>query len=64
MPKENEPDLEDPPREVREKIEMFLVRELRQVLAFTLAAPSFRGRQLRAEKNPRDVLPLSVGFSH
>ncbi len=67
LPKENEPDLEDLPREVRDKIEVFLVQELGEVLAFTLRGATFReGRLLFGdEKNPRDVLPLSaVGFRH
>src|SRR5829696_6689811 len=67
LPKENEPDLEDLPKEVREKIEVFLVHELGEVLALTLRGATFReGRLLFGdEKNPRDVLPLSaVGFRH
>jgi ATP-dependent Lon protease len=66
LPKENEPDLEDLPREVRDKIEVFLVQELGEVLAFTLRGATFReGRLLFGdEKNPRDVLPLSGGFPH
>jgi ATP-dependent Lon protease len=65
LPKENEPDLEDLPKEVRDKIEVFLVQELGEVLAFTLRGATFReGRLLFGdEKNPRDVLPLS-GFRH
>jgi len=67
LPKENEPDLEDLPREVREKIEVFLVQELGEVLAFTLRGATFReGRLLFGdEKNPRDVVPLAAaGFRH
>jgi ATP-dependent Lon protease len=66
LPKENEPDLEDLPKEVRDKIEVFLVQELGEVLAFTLRGATFReGRLLFGdEKNPRDVLPLSGGFRH
>ena len=66
LPKENEPDLEDLPGEVRDKIEVFLVQELGEVLAFTLRGATFReGRLLFGdEKNPRDVLPLSGGFRH
>jgi ATP-dependent Lon protease len=62
LPKENEPDLEDLPREVRDKIEVFLVQELGEVLAFTLRGATYReGRLLFGdEKNPRDVLPLSA----
>jgi ATP-dependent Lon protease len=66
LPKENEPDLEDLPKEVRDKIEVFLVQELGEVLAFTLRGATFReGRLLFGdEKNPRDVLPLSTGLRH
>jgi ATP-dependent Lon protease len=66
LPKENEPDLEDLPKEVRDKIEVFLVHELGEVLALTLRGATFReGRLLFGdEKNPRDVIPLSSGFRH
>src|SRR3954471_13599509 len=64
LPKDNEPDLEDLPREVRDKIEVFLVQELGEVLAFTLRGATFReGRLLFGdEKNPRDVVPLTAGW--
>jgi ATP-dependent Lon protease len=66
LPKENEPDLEDLPQEVRDKVEIYLVQELGEVLALTLRGASFReGRLLFGdEKNPRDVMPLSSGFTH
>ncbi len=67
LPKENEPDLEDLPDEVREKIEVHLVHELGEVLALTLRGATFReGRLLFGdEKNPRDVVPLAAaGFRH
>ena len=66
LPKENEPDLEDLPKEVRDKVEIYLVQELGEVLALTLRGASFReGRLLFGdEKNPRDVMPLSSGFTH
>ncbi len=66
LPKENEPDLEDLPKEVRDKIEVFLVQELGEVLALTLRGATYReGRLLFGdEKNPRDVMPLSAGFRH
>jgi ATP-dependent Lon protease len=66
LPKENEPDLEDLPKEVRDKVEVYLVQELGEVLALTLRGASFReGRLLFGdEKNPRDVMPLSSGFRH
>jgi ATP-dependent Lon protease len=66
LPKDNEPDLEDLPQEVRDKVEIYLVQELGEVLALTLRGASFReGRLLFGdEKNPRDVMPLSSGFRH
>jgi ATP-dependent Lon protease len=66
LPKENEPDLEDLPAEVSDRIEVFLVQELGEVLALTLRGATFReGRLLFGdEKNPRDVTPLSAGFRH
>jgi ATP-dependent Lon protease len=66
LPKQNEPDLEDLPKEVRDKVEVFLVQELGEVLALTLRGATFReGRLLFGdEKNPRDVMPLSAGFRH
>jgi ATP-dependent Lon protease len=66
LPKQNEPDLEDLPAEVRDRIEVFLVQELGEVLALTLRGATFReGRLLFGdEKNPRDVTPLSAGFRH
>jgi ATP-dependent Lon protease len=66
LPKDNEPDLDDLPKEVREKLEVHLVSELGEVLALTLRGATFReGRLLFGdEKNPRDVVPLSAGFRH
>ncbi|MBA3343876.1 MAG: endopeptidase La [Gemmatimonadales bacterium] len=66
LPKDNEPDLEDLPKEVRDRIEVFLVQELGEVLALTLRGASFReGRLLFGdEKNPRDVMPLSGVLRH
>jgi ATP-dependent Lon protease len=66
LPRENEPDLEDLPDEVRSKIEVHLVHELGEVLALTLRGATFReGRLLFGdEKNPRDVVPLSAAFRH
>jgi len=64
VPKENEPDLEDLPEEVRQSIEVFPVNELGEVLALTLRGASFKeGRLLFGDENPRDVTPLSH-FQH
>ena len=65
LPKENVRDLEDLPKEVREKIEVYPVQELGEVLAITLRGASFReGRLLFGNENPQDVAPLSQGFPH
>ncbi len=65
IPKENEPDLEDLPEEVRKTITVHAVQELGEVLALTLRGASFReGRLLFGEESPRDVAPLSSGFRH
>jgi ATP-dependent Lon protease len=65
IPKDNEADLEDLPKEVRDKLEVHLVQELGEVLAVTLRGASFKeGKLLFGDENPRDVAPLSVGFHH
>jgi ATP-dependent Lon protease len=66
LPRDNEADLDDLPKEVREKLDVHLVGELGEVLALTLRGATFRdGRLLFGdEKNPRDVVPLSAGFRH
>lgn len=59
LPKDNEADLEDLPKEIREKIEVFFVQELGEVFAVTLRGASFReGRLLFGEEKPGDVAPL------
>ncbi len=65
IPKENEPDLEDLPGAIKEKVEAFPVQELGEVLALTLRGASFReGRLLFGNESPRDVQPLSSTFQH
>ncbi len=66
LPRDNEADLEDLPKEVRDNLDVNLVGELGEVLALTLRGATFReGRLLFGdEKNPRDVVPLSAGFRH
>jgi ATP-dependent Lon protease len=64
LPKENEPDLEDLPEEVRTTVEVHLVHELGEVLALTLRGATYKeGRLLFGDENPRDVTPLSH-FQH
>ena len=65
LPKDNEADLEDLPKEVVEKLEVHLVNELGEALALTLRGASFReGRLLFGDENPKDVTPLSMGYHH
>jgi ATP-dependent Lon protease len=60
LPAENVADLEDLPKETRERIEVLPVRELGEVLALTLRGSSFRdGRLLFGDQRPEDVVPLS-----
>jgi ATP-dependent Lon protease len=44
LPKDNEPDLEDLPKEVRDMLEVFLVQDLGEVLALTLRGSFREGR--------------------
>ncbi len=63
LPKENEADLEDLPKEVRDTLDIYLVQDLGEVLALTLRGASYReGRLLFGDENPRDVQPL--GYPH
>ncbi len=65
IPKENAPDVADLPKEVRDKVEIYPVEELGEVLALTLRGASYReGRLLFGEESPRDVQPLSAGYQH
>ncbi len=60
LPRDNEPDLEDLPEEVRSRLSIYLVEELGEVLALTLRGASFReGRLLFGDENPKDVSPLA-----
>jgi ATP-dependent Lon protease len=64
IPKENEPDLEDLPDEVRTKIDVYPVQELGEALALTLRGASYKeGRLLFGGDDPKDVVPLS-GYRH
>ena len=65
IPKDNERDITDLPADVLQKMEIFPVQELGEVLALTLRGASFReGRLLFGEESPRDVQPLSAGYQH
>ncbi|HEU4699083.1 MAG TPA: endopeptidase La [Gemmatimonadales bacterium] len=55
LPKDNEADLEDLPKEVRDKLEIHLVQELGEVLALMLRGASFReGRLFFGEEVPQE----------
>ncbi|HEX4953873.1 MAG TPA: endopeptidase La [Thermoanaerobaculia bacterium] len=65
LPKQNEADLEDLPREVRELIEVHPVEELGEVLAITLRDVTYsEGRLLFAGDSPDDVMPLTSYRAH
>ena len=54
LPKDNEPDLEDLPKEVRDTIEVFLVQDLGEVLALTLRG-SFREGRLSFDEEAEEA---------
>jgi ATP-dependent Lon protease len=58
IPAENEPDLEDLPREVQERITVHPVRELGEALAITLRGAAFReGRLFFGESTSLEGVP-------
>jgi ATP-dependent Lon protease len=65
VPKDNEPDLEDLPADVLQRIDVFPVQELGEALALTLRGASYReGRLLFGNEEPRDVVPLTRHYPH
>jgi ATP-dependent Lon protease len=65
IPRENEPDVADLPAEVRQRLAIYPVSELGEVLALTLRGATFKeGRLLFGDDNPRDVTPLSLVYPH
>jgi len=61
LPRQNEADLEDLPKEVQEMIEVHAVQELGEVLALTLRDVTYTdGRLLFAGDKPEDVAPLTI----
>jgi ATP-dependent Lon protease len=65
IPRDNEPDVTDLPAEVRQRIAIYPVSELGEVLALTLRGATFKeGRLLFGDDNPRDVTPLSLVYPH
>ena len=60
LPKDNEPDIDDIPAEVREDIAVVFVSDLAEVLALALRDASIReGRLLFPGISPDDVVPLT-----
>jgi ATP-dependent Lon protease len=56
VPKDNEADLEDLPRDVRDSLEIFLAEDLGEVLALTLRGASFKeGRLLFGDQTPAET---------
>ncbi|MEM7350691.1 MAG: S16 family serine protease, partial [Acidobacteriota bacterium] len=65
LPRENERDLEDLPREILDSIEVTPVSQLGEVLALALRDARFHdGRLLFGDQRPEDVVPLSSHFEH
>jgi len=64
LPRDNEPDLVDLPKEVRDKIEVFLVQELGDVLALTLRGATFREGRLFFGDEPQREAGLVSEFHH
>ena len=63
LPKDNERDLDDLPREVRDMLEIHLVTDLGDALARTLRGASYReGRLLFGDEKPADVSPLQTQY--
>jgi ATP-dependent Lon protease len=65
LPAENEPDLEDLPLEVRERIQVFPVKQLGEVLALALRGVSYHeGRLVFARDSGQETAPLDRRLSH
>ena len=65
VPKANEPDLEDLPKEVRDDLSVHLVEELGEVLAIALRGASFReGRLFFSDEMGREVSAVPAGYHH
>jgi ATP-dependent Lon protease len=65
LPKGNEADLEDLPADARQRIEVYLVEELGEVLARTLRDATYQdGRLLFRGEKPEDVAQLTDGPLH
>ena len=60
LPKDNEPDLEDLPKEVRDTLEVFLVQDLGEVLALTLRGSFREGRLSFGEETEEAGEPVAA----
>jgi len=60
LPKDNEPDLEDLPKEVRDTLEVFLVQDLGEVLALTLRGSFREGRLSFGEETEEGGEPVAA----
>jgi ATP-dependent Lon protease len=60
LPKENEPDLEDLPEDVRRSLEVHLVEDLGEVLSLALRGARFEAGHLLFEDGPAPVEPRMV----
>jgi ATP-dependent Lon protease len=65
IPKLNEPDLDDLPKEARKRLTIHPVEELGEVLALALKNVRYsEGRLLFGDEKPGDVVPLHGGYRH
>ncbi|HVT17417.1 MAG TPA: endopeptidase La [Thermoanaerobaculia bacterium] len=65
LPKDNEADLEDLPKEVRDELEVYLAEDLGEVLALTLRGASFReGRLFFGDETGLDPAAYAAGGLH
>ncbi len=64
LPKDNEPDLVDLPKEVRDRIEVFLVQELGEALALTLRGSFREGRLRFGEEGSAEIGQIVAEYHH
>ena len=64
LPKENEPDLADLPKEVRDKLEVFLVQDLGEVLALTLRGSFREGRLSFGDEGKAEIGQIVAEYHH
>jgi ATP-dependent Lon protease len=64
LPKENEPDLVDLPKEVRDRLEVFLVQDLGEVLALTLRGSFREGRLSFGDEGKAEIGQIVAEYHH